>query len=107
MRSSSRMAALLACGDHAVLSHRLKETEITHHWGIPTTTAVRTLQDLSHVLTQVGELDGYETHEARFEEDREQDADLLVHGLRAVRVTWERLHDQTAEEAARCQVLLA
>jgi very-short-patch-repair endonuclease len=79
------MAAVLACGDKAVLSHRsaaglwgliryhgpieitaptkrtrpgvivhrhrLAETDVTQHWGIPVTTAARTLADLAHVLT--------------------------------------------------------
>jgi very-short-patch-repair endonuclease len=55
----------------------------------------------------VGELDGYDAHELRFEEDRERDADLLAHGLRVVRVTWERLTEQAAKEAARFARLLA
>jgi very-short-patch-repair endonuclease len=209
------MAALLACGPTAVLSHRsaaklwglirydgpievtahntrrrtgiivhrhrLAETDVTRHWGIPTTTAARTLTDLATTLSPaaltravndarlrrvlnvddlpprlradqtprptrsqledafrrfvarhglprpevnsivagyevdmfwprhalVAELDGYDTHEPRFEEDREKDADLLAHGLRVVRVTWERLHEQPAQEAARFEQLLA
>jgi very-short-patch-repair endonuclease len=208
------MAALLACGPTAVLSHRsaaklwglmrydgpievtasvkrdrpgiivhrhrLKEHEITRHWGLPVTTAARTLQDLATTLSPaaltravndarlrsvlnvadlppklrkdqtprptksaledafrafiarhhlpepevntivagyevdmywphhklVGELDGYDTHEPRFEEDRERDADLLTYGVRVIRVTWERLHEKTAREAARFARLL-
>jgi very-short-patch-repair endonuclease len=93
------------------------------------TTAARTLTDLASVLPPdargqharrgyevdmlwrpqrlAAELDGYDTHEPRFEDDREKDADLLTHGYRVVRVTWERLHDQTAKEGARFEQLLA
>jgi very-short-patch-repair endonuclease len=79
------MAAVLACGPTAVLSHRsaaklwglirydgpievtaasthrrrgiivhrhrLTDADVTRHWGIPVTTAARTLTDLAHVLT--------------------------------------------------------
>jgi very-short-patch-repair endonuclease len=55
----------------------------------------------------IAELDGYDTHAPRFEQDREKDADLLTHGLRVVRVTWDRLKDQTAKEAERFTKLLA
>ena len=78
------MAAVLACGPGAVLSHRsaaklyglirctgpievtartrrrrpgvivheskLREDEVTRHWGIPTTSPARTLTDLAHTL---------------------------------------------------------
>jgi very-short-patch-repair endonuclease len=54
----------------------------------------------------IAELDGHQ-HDLQFEADREKDADLLVHGLRVVRVTWERLTERTAEEAARFRQLLA
>ncbi len=209
------MAALLACGPTAVLSHRsaaklwglmrydgpievtarntrrrpgiivhrnrLAEHEITTHWGLPVTTAARTLQDLAHVLTPtalthavnearlnghlslddlplklrhaqtprptrsafedaflrflehhhlprpevnaivagfevdmlwrpqrlIAELDGHTTHEPRFEQDRDKDADLLTHGFRVVRITWERLTHRPAKEAARFNQLLA
>ncbi len=48
----------------------------------------------------IAELDGRQ-HELQFEADREKDADLLAHGYRVVRVTYERLTEQTAKEAAR------
>jgi very-short-patch-repair endonuclease len=82
------MAAVLACGPQAVLSHRsaaqlwglirypgpieitartrrrrpgvivhesqLTDEDITRHWGIPTTTAARTLTDLAHTLDPAG-----------------------------------------------------
>jgi very-short-patch-repair endonuclease len=54
----------------------------------------------------IAELDGYNTHEHRFEQDREKDADLLTHGFRVVRVTWDRLTHQTAKEADRFNELL-
>jgi very-short-patch-repair endonuclease len=54
----------------------------------------------------IAELDGREFHEINFEADREKDADLLTHGLRVVRVTWDRLINRTANEAARFRTLL-
>jgi len=54
----------------------------------------------------VAELDGRQ-HELQFETDREKDADLLAAGLRVVRVTWERLTERPAKEAARFRALLA
>jgi hypothetical protein len=82
---AAAMAAVLACGPRAVLSHRsaahlwglirhhgpieitapsnhrhravtlhrsrLRDHEITMHYGIPTTTPARTLTDLAHILT--------------------------------------------------------
>jgi very-short-patch-repair endonuclease len=54
----------------------------------------------------VAELDGRQ-HELQFETDREKDADLLAAGLRVVRVTWERLTERPAQEAARFRALLA
>ena len=79
------MAAVLACGPGAVLSHRsaaklyglirydgpieittrtrrrrpgvivhesrLTDADVTHHWGIPTTSPARTLTDLAHTLS--------------------------------------------------------
>jgi very-short-patch-repair endonuclease len=208
------MAALLACGPHAVLSHRsaaqlwglmryhgpievtaptkrsrpgvivhrdrLEETDVTCHWGLPTTTAARTLEDIARVLTRdsltravntarlnghlslddlpprlradqaprptrsgfedaflrfvrrhrlpmpevnaivagyevdmlwrpqllVAELDGHQ-HDAQFESDREKDADLLAHGVRVIRVTYERFTERPGKEAARFRALLA
>jgi very-short-patch-repair endonuclease len=55
----------------------------------------------------IAELDGHETHRFQFETDREKDADLLTAGFRVVRVTWERLTDRPAKEAARFRALLA
>jgi very-short-patch-repair endonuclease len=59
----------------------------------------------SHRL--VAELDGRDYHEARFETDREKDANLVAAGYRVLRVTWERLMDRPAREAARFRTLLA
>jgi very-short-patch-repair endonuclease len=208
------MAALLACGPTAVLSHRsaaklwgllrydgpievtadntrrrkgiivhrhrLTDAEVTHHWGLPVTTAARTLTDLASVLSPdtltravnaarvasvlnvddlppklrqgqtprptrsaledaflrfirrhrlpmpevnthvagyevdmlwrpqrlIAELDGHQ-HEMQFETDREKDADLLAAGHRVIRVTYERLTERPAKEAARFRQLLA
>jgi very-short-patch-repair endonuclease len=207
------MAALLACGPTAVLSHRsaaklwgllrydgptevttrntrrrpgivvhrhtLAETDVTRHWGIPTTTVARTLADLAHTLSPavltravntarlnghlslddlppalrhgqtarptrsafedaflrfvrryrlpvpevnaivagyevdmlwrpqrlIAELDGHQ-HDIQFEADREKDAHLLSHDFRVVRVTWDRLGERAAAEAARFELLL-
>jgi very-short-patch-repair endonuclease len=211
------MAALLACGPTAVLSHRsaaklwglirydgpievtanntrrrkgiavhrhrLTDTDVTRHWGLPVTTPARTLKDLTGTLTPavltravndarlrnlvslddlppslrraqtarptrsaledaflafvahhdlpvpevntivagyevdmlwrpqrlIAELDSREWHDEAlpFEHDREKDADLLTAGFRVVRVTWERLMDRPAKEAARFHALLA
>jgi hypothetical protein len=51
----------------------------------------------------VVELDGWEYHSSResFISDREQDASLLELGIVTVRITWERLRDQSAREAHR------
>jgi very-short-patch-repair endonuclease len=54
----------------------------------------------------IAELDGQQ-HELEFESDREKDANLVAAGHRVVRVTWERLTDRPAAEAARFRVLLA
>ena len=51
----------------------------------------------------IAELDGRAYHEHTFEEDRERDAHLLAHGLRTVRITWNRL---TTREAMRMRHLL-
>jgi very-short-patch-repair endonuclease len=160
--------------------HKLADAEITRHWGLPVTTAARTLTDLAHVVTPTAltravndarlrgvlsvddlpprlradhtprptrsfledaflrfvrryrlplpevnttvagyevdmlwrpqrlaaELDGHQ-HEQQFESDREKDADLLAAGHRVIRVTYERLTERHAEEAARFKGLLA
>jgi very-short-patch-repair endonuclease len=54
----------------------------------------------------IAELDGREYHEVPFERDREKDADLLAAGYRVIRVTWERLTERPAKEAARFRALL-
>jgi hypothetical protein len=184
---ATTMAALLACGPRAVLSHRsaaklwgliryhgpievtapntrrrngiivhrhqLTDTDVTRHWDLPVTTAARTLTDLAHTLTPaaltraindarlrhllsvddprrptrsaledafltflarhqlpppaVNTTVAGETHQFQFETDREKDAGLLTAGYRVVRVTWERLTDRPAKEAARFRALLA
>jgi very-short-patch-repair endonuclease len=55
----------------------------------------------------IAELDGREYHEIDFEADREKDADLLTHGHRVIRVTWQRLTERPAKEAHRFRTLLA
>jgi hypothetical protein len=54
------------------------------------------------------ELDGAEFHLDRevFESDRERDAALLEAGYVTVRITWERLKQQPAREAARLRKIL-
>jgi very-short-patch-repair endonuclease len=54
------------------------------------------------------ELDGAEFHldRATFESDRDRDAELLAAGYRTVRLTWERLKNMPAREAARLRRIL-
>jgi hypothetical protein len=49
------------------------------------------------------ELDGWDFHSDReaFESDRDRDADTLAAGYHTVRITWERMHERGAREAAR------
>ena len=56
----------------------------------------------------VVELDGWEFHNDRtaFGSDRERDAALLEKGYVTVRITWDRLHDTSAREAARLKAIL-
>jgi very-short-patch-repair endonuclease len=55
------------------------------------------------------ELDGWDFHRDRhsFEDDRDRDADTLAAGYATVRITWERMHQTPAREAARLQAILA
>ena len=54
------------------------------------------------------ELDSKEFHmdPIAFETDRERDAEMLVHGLVTVRVTWERIEDRPDREAQRLGAIL-
>ena len=54
------------------------------------------------------ELDGWEFHSSResFESDRERDASTLAAGCVTVRLTWERMHERPAREAARLHTIL-
>ncbi len=54
------------------------------------------------------ELDGWEFHSTResFESDRERDASTLAVGCVTVRLTWERMHEGAAREAARLRTIL-
>jgi putative AbiEi antitoxin of type IV toxin-antitoxin system/uncharacterized protein DUF559 len=54
----------------------------------------------------IAELDGRAYHEHAFEHDRERDAHLLAHGLRTIRVTWQRMTGQALREAERLRSLL-
>jgi Protein of unknown function (DUF559) len=55
------------------------------------------------------ELDGWDFHNDRaaFERDRNRDADLLAAGFVTVRITWQRLVERPAAEAARLHRILA
>ena len=53
------------------------------------------------------ELDGHDTHEHRFEADRERDAALLNAGFPVLRVTWHRLKRREMREAERLRGTLA
>lgn len=54
------------------------------------------------------ELDGWAFHRTRasFERDRERDATTLAAGYRTVRITWERLQNQSRREAERIRRIL-
>jgi hypothetical protein len=54
------------------------------------------------------ELDSWEFHQDRlaFESDRDRDADTLAAGCVTVRITWERMHERGAREAARLHKIL-
>jgi hypothetical protein len=54
------------------------------------------------------ELDGWEFHSSResFETDRERDVSTLAAGCVTVRLTWERMHERAAREAARLHTIL-
>ena len=54
------------------------------------------------------ELDGWDFHNSResFESDRERDAELLARGYVTIRITWERLKQHPAAEAARLHAIL-
>ncbi len=56
----------------------------------------------------VVELDGWDFHssEYSFRRDREQDAELLAHGIVTVRITWERLIESPEREARRLRQIL-
>lgn len=55
------------------------------------------------------ELDSWRFHKdpIAFQVDRERDAETLAHGYVTVRITWERIHDAPAREAARLAKILA
>jgi very-short-patch-repair endonuclease len=57
----------------------------------------------------VVELDGWDFHSDRrsFERDRNKDADLALAGYLVVRITWERLTQTPAQEAARLHDILS
>jgi uncharacterized protein DUF559 len=73
---SGRLAAVLACGPGAVLSH----TSAAAHWGLLHT-------DQTHRV--IVETDGFETHGTRaaFRNDRAKDAALTASGYRVLRFT--------------------
>ena len=54
------------------------------------------------------ELDGWAFHQTKqaFERDRERDATTLAAGCRTVRITWERLQNQSSREAERIRRIL-
>jgi very-short-patch-repair endonuclease len=52
------------------------------------------------------ELDGRRYHQTRFEEDRERDTELVAAGYRVMRITWRRVVDSPAREAARLARML-
>ena len=55
------------------------------------------------------ELDSWRFHcgRAAFETDRDRDADTLAAGFATVRITWQRIENRPADEAARLDAILA
>jgi hypothetical protein len=68
-----------------------------------------TVDALFEAQKVIVELDSWEFHKNRiaFETDRERDAETLAHGLITVRITWDRIHEAPAKEAARLHAILA
>jgi very-short-patch-repair endonuclease len=56
----------------------------------------------------VAELDGWPFHNDRqaFEDDRERDATMLLHGIATVRITRRRLRTNPDREAARLHAII-
>jgi hypothetical protein len=54
------------------------------------------------------ELDSWDFHQDRhaFESDRDRDADTLAAGYLTIRITWERIEQRSAREAARLHEIL-
>jgi very-short-patch-repair endonuclease len=100
------MAAVLAGGDGAVLSHRTP----AHARGRARGGAAPHEPDFTwprhHLIV---ELDGYETHGTReaFERGRARDRALQSAGWRVLRITWRQLHANPATIAAELRALLS
>ena len=79
----------------------------TERFGLPrplmnTRVAWREVDAFFPVERVIVELDGYAFHSSResFRENRERDTEMLARGLVTVRITWDRLNDAPAREAA-------
>jgi hypothetical protein len=82
-------------------------------WGLPEPLmSVRVAGHLVDALFReekvIVELDSWDFHRDRssFESDRDRDADTLAAGHVTVRITWERMHERAAREAARLHDIL-
>jgi len=89
-------------------------TEFARQYGLPapiTNTHVLGFEVDALFATErvIVELDGAEFHLDRyaFESDRDRDAELLAAGYVTIRITWERLKQRPAREAARLKAILA
>jgi very-short-patch-repair endonuclease len=109
------MAAVLACGAGAALSHRSAAAlwRILPRWHSP----VEVIQHIAgHEVDAVFrpqhlviELDSRQFHTTprAFEQDRDRDADLLNAGFSTLRITDQRLKTQATKEAERLSQILS
>jgi len=115
-RTSKRLAAHLeAIETVGITRSELEDTfnDLARRLGLPrplinTHVAGREVDVLFADEGLIVEIDGYDVHGTRaaFEDDRERDAEMLLHGLSTVRVTSERLKADPEREAARLRAIL-
>ncbi len=89
-------------------SRSASDTSSRNRWSTRSSVAM-TSTPLFPAERVIVELDGWDFHNDRaaFERDRNRDADLLAAGFVTVRITWQRLVERPAAEAARLHRILA
>lgn len=110
-----RLRALLSTGDGPTRAGWEDDfPSFCEHFGLPRPLMAEpvlwyTADALFVAERVIVELDGYDAHSGRaaFESDRDRDADTLAAGFVTVRITWERIHETAAHEAARLHAILA